>query len=130
WQLDDCWPVASWAGIDYYGRWKALHYAARRFFAPILLSPVEENGELRIYGVNDRRLETPGHLAVRVLDLDGHELWRKDRDVRLDADPAPTQRENYFTDNYFDLLPGESITVDWKGPPPTQVTARSIRDSY
>ena len=34
WQLNDCWPVASWASIDYFGRWKALHYAARRFFAP------------------------------------------------------------------------------------------------
>ena len=34
WQLNDCWPVASWASIDYYGRWKALHYTAKRFFAP------------------------------------------------------------------------------------------------
>lgn len=42
WQLNDCWPVASWASIDYFGRWKALHYAARRFFAPILLSCEEE----------------------------------------------------------------------------------------
>jgi beta-mannosidase len=38
WQLNDCWPVSSWAGIDYFGRWKALHYATRRFYAPILLS--------------------------------------------------------------------------------------------
>src|ERR1051325_8561584 len=83
WQLDDCWPVASWAGIDYYGRWKALHYAAPRFFAAILLSPVEENGEIRVYGVNDLRVETPGHLALRVLDFDGRELWRKDSEVRL-----------------------------------------------
>lgn len=45
WQLNDCWPVASWASIDYYGRWKALHYAAKRFFAPVLLS-CEEEGEL------------------------------------------------------------------------------------
>ena len=45
WQLNDCWPVASWASLDYYGRWKALHYAARRFFAPVLLS-AEEHGEV------------------------------------------------------------------------------------
>ena len=44
WQLNDCWPVASWSSIDYFGRWKALHYAAKRFFAPVLLS-VEEEGE-------------------------------------------------------------------------------------
>ena len=42
WQLNDCWPVASWASIDYCGRWKALHYYAKRFFAPVLLSCAEE----------------------------------------------------------------------------------------
>ena len=42
WQLNDCWPVASWSAIDYYGRWKALHYYTRRFFAPLLLSCEEE----------------------------------------------------------------------------------------
>ncbi|WP_312445755.1 beta-mannosidase [Lacrimispora sp.] len=45
WQLNDCWPVASWSSIDYGGRWKALHYFARRFFAPVLLS-CEETGAL------------------------------------------------------------------------------------
>jgi len=38
WQLNDCWPVASWSSLDYFGRWKALHYAARRFYAPVMLS--------------------------------------------------------------------------------------------
>jgi beta-mannosidase len=38
WQLNDCWPVASWSSLDSFGRWKALHYAARRFFAPLHLS--------------------------------------------------------------------------------------------
>lgn len=45
WQLNDIWPVASWSGIDYYGRWKALHYAEKRMFAPVLIS-CEEIGEL------------------------------------------------------------------------------------
>lgn len=45
WQLNDCWPVASWSSVDYFGRWKALHYAAKRFFAPIMIS-CEEQGEL------------------------------------------------------------------------------------
>ena len=43
WQLNDCWPVASWASIDSFGRWKALHYAEKRFFAPVLLSCQAEN---------------------------------------------------------------------------------------
>lgn len=42
WQLNDCWPVASWASIDYYGRWKALHYGARHFYAPVTVSACEE----------------------------------------------------------------------------------------
>ncbi len=42
WQLNDCWPVVSWASIDYFGRWKALHYFAKKFFAPVLISCHEE----------------------------------------------------------------------------------------
>ncbi len=45
WQLNDIWPVASWAGIDYYGRWKALHYAEKKMFAPVMIS-CEEKGEM------------------------------------------------------------------------------------
>lgn len=45
WQLNDNWPVASWASIDYYGRLKALHYAAKRFFSPVMIS-CEETGEM------------------------------------------------------------------------------------
>ncbi len=45
WQLNDIWPVASWASIDYYGRWKALHYAEKKMFAPVMIS-CEETGEL------------------------------------------------------------------------------------
>ena len=45
WQLNDIWPVASWASVDYYGRWKALHYAEKRMFAPVMIS-CEEVGEL------------------------------------------------------------------------------------
>lgn len=42
WQLNDCWPVASWSSIDYYGRWKALQYFEKRFFAPVMVSCCEE----------------------------------------------------------------------------------------
>ncbi len=56
WSLNDCWPVISWASIDYYGRWKALHYAAKRFFAPVLLNALE-TGENTIYpDINAERI--------------------------------------------------------------------------
>jgi len=51
WQLNDCWPVASWSSIDYCGRLKALHYAEKRFFAPIMVS-CQEEGEM----TSDRQL--------------------------------------------------------------------------
>ena len=52
WQLNDCWPVASWSSIDYYGRWKALHYFEKRFFAPILISCHEEGTLSQLTSVN------------------------------------------------------------------------------
>ena len=45
WQLNDCWPVASWSSLDYFGRWKALHYFARHFFAPLMLSIEDKSPE-------------------------------------------------------------------------------------
>lgn len=53
WQLNDCWPVASWSSIDYFGRWKALHYFAKRFYDPILLSMEETNTTAKIFVTND-----------------------------------------------------------------------------
>ena len=66
WQLNDIWPVASWASVDYYGRWKALHYSAKRFFAPVLLSCEETS--LQSLGLTcisePRKVEFSAHLSV------------------------------------------------------------------
>lgn len=77
WQIDDCWPVASWSSIDYFGRWKALHYAARRSFAPILLSPVLKPDETQFYIVSDMLQPVPAMLEIRVLDFVGNEISRE-----------------------------------------------------
>jgi beta-mannosidase len=71
WQLNDCWPVASWSSIDYYGRWKALQYYARRFYAPVLVSPHVEDGILKTYIVSDKVQPVSGQLRVRIVDFDG-----------------------------------------------------------
>ncbi len=53
WQLNDCWPVASWSSIDYYGRWKALHYFAKNFYSPVLLSLREDGTDVELHVTND-----------------------------------------------------------------------------
>ena len=55
WQLNDCWPAVSWAGIDYYGRWKAQQYSLKRAFAPVIASTVADGTRVKIHVNNDRR---------------------------------------------------------------------------
>lgn len=65
WQLNDCWPVISWSSIDYHFRWKALHYAARRFFAPLMISCMEE-GELTGMDSVNAQLRQPVKNTVKL----------------------------------------------------------------
>ena len=85
WQIDDCWPVASWSSIDYTGRWKALQYYARRFYSDILISPHEENGKMNCYVVSDRLQATAAQLKVSLLDFEGHTLWNQQQDIQIAA---------------------------------------------
>jgi beta-mannosidase len=88
WQLDDCWPVASWSGIDYFGRWKALHYFAKRFFAPVIASVIEDEGTVSIWIVCDRRRGFGARLRLRLIDFDGVEVWRDEREVRVEGNSS------------------------------------------
>ncbi|HYD09678.1 MAG TPA: glycoside hydrolase family 2 protein, partial [Acidimicrobiales bacterium] len=76
WQLNDCWPVQSWAWVDSNLRPKAAWYAAKRFHAPLLVSlwrPAPDR--LAVHLVNDTRDDVAGTLEVRVLDEHGAEVW-------------------------------------------------------
>ena len=70
WQFNDCWPVASWASVDYYGRWKALHYSAKRFFAPVLMSIHEEGTDVTVNISNETLAPKTGSVKVEVKDTD------------------------------------------------------------
>jgi beta-mannosidase len=83
WQINDCWPVASWSSIDYFGRWKALQYYARRFYSDLLISPHEENGQLKIYLVSDQQQTVAGTLKVTMLNFGGEALSETMRDVTV-----------------------------------------------
>jgi beta-mannosidase len=92
WQLNDCWPVASWSAIDYYGRWKALQYYARRFYAPILVSPHLEDGTVKVYIVSDKTQATAAALRVRLMDFDGKVLLDESQAVEV----APLSSQVYL----------------------------------
>ena len=192
WQLNDCWPVASWSSTDYYGRWKALHYFVKKAYAPILISTKAENTKADIYFVSDLLANKTVIANCKIIDFEGKVLWEKNKELEIAANtstkvsidyskidvndkvkesamlvisvkdeakinpcyvyfkdikdlqlPKPTitntvtqtktgyvvtvtsdklakniylqtEKNGYFTDNYFDLLPGESKTVEFK----------------
>ena len=76
WQLNDNWPIASWSSIDYHGRWKALHYLAKRFYAPVSLSILEdiEKGRADVWLCSDVLEPTKGHIVWNLVDANGESV--------------------------------------------------------
>ncbi len=76
WQLNDCWPVASWSSIDYHHRWKALHYMAKHFYSPLLASGVEniEKGNVELYITSDLLKPCTGELSWTLTSVKGEIL--------------------------------------------------------
>jgi len=85
WQLNDCWPVASWASLDYFGRWKALHYAARRFYAPVLLSAEDWGPEVTLHVTSDLTDEWQGTVRWSLETLEGETLETAEEAVTVPA---------------------------------------------
>ncbi|MBW8823692.1 MAG: glycoside hydrolase family 2 protein [Xanthomonadales bacterium] len=83
WQLNDVWPGASWSGIDWFGRWKPLNYAARRFYAPVAVAALRQNGRTTVTLLSDRTTEHQGQLRTRLFDLDGKLLRDETTAVKL-----------------------------------------------
>jgi len=90
WQLNDCWPVASWSSIDYFGRWKALHYHARRFYAPVLLSLREEGTQVDIHVSSDLTTTWKGQVRWSLVTLDGQVVEQGEEPVSV---PSLTDRK-------------------------------------
>ncbi len=84
WQLNDVWPVASWSSIDYFGRWKALHYMARHFFAPVLVSGLEDRtkGSVEVHITSDLLSQSEGMLKWSVMDVAGKKIFSGSKAVR------------------------------------------------
>lgn len=101
WQLNDVWPGASWSSIDHFGRWKALHFHARRFFAPVAVAALREaSGQTRLHLINDRAGARRGELRLRVMTLQGRTL--RDERQALTLAPLSAQLLHRYAD--ADLL--------------------------
>ena len=136
WQLNDCWPVASWSSIDYYGNWKALHYRAQALFA----DNVELDRWQQYYSVypKDRTYPEPkyrlnqawqsdGSLVVTIMALS--DLY----DLYIDTDP---HIDGHFSRNFVDLKAGQKLTsrfipVDPKADlSKLKITVRTLNELY
>jgi len=71
WQLNDCWPVASWSSLDSFGRWKALHYVTRRYYAPVLLSVEDHGTQMSIHVTSDLQQPWQGHVRWSLETIGG-----------------------------------------------------------
>jgi beta-mannosidase len=88
WQLNDNWPVCSWSSVEYNGAWKLLHYAARRFFAPVLLCAWLKQGRVEVSLVNDLPAEARCRATIAVMSFSGRILSKESHEVRAPAGSA------------------------------------------
>ncbi|PWJ41098.1 beta-mannosidase [Sediminitomix flava] len=77
WQINDCWPVASWSSIDSYGNWKAMHYKVKQMYEPILWTSSQEGDILELALVNDLPNKDRGQWYIELMDFEGNSLWKK-----------------------------------------------------
>jgi beta-mannosidase len=85
WQYNDCWPAVSWSSVDYYGRWKALHYMARHFYAPILVSGLEnsESQSVEVFISSDKLEDHHGVVSWEVTDFQGRTLKNGSETIQI-----------------------------------------------
>ena len=117
WQLNDCWPVASWSSLDYFGRWKALHYAARRFYAPLLLS-IEDAPPCQSIFVSSDLLEGwQGSVHWALTTLDGKTLASDEKAAAVEPSSVTTVETLDFSPFLDDDTRRELVFVAelWQG---------------
>jgi beta-mannosidase len=83
WQLNDVWPVASWSSIDYFGRWKALHYAVREAFKPTVLIVTGGPDSLEAIVASDIDENRPVKAEFQLKDFSGNVLWSKEQNQEM-----------------------------------------------
>lgn len=128
WQLNDTWPVASWSSLDYGGGWKALHYAARRFFQPVTVSaiPSRDGRQVSFSMVNDTAEDVEIDMNIVALTMDGNRVPLKSANGTCATDKAAT-----LTEIDMDSLPDGAILA-WSFIASNGMTGEGhhVRDTY
>ncbi len=88
WQINDCWPVASWSSIDYYHRWKAQQYFVKKANAPVLISPVLDSTHLNVFVVNDEQKNINAQINIKIIDFYGKIRFSKSIPVEIQANSS------------------------------------------
>ncbi len=88
WQLNDCWPVVSWSGIDFLGNWKALHYKTKKAFKNVLIASQVVNDTLSTYVVNDDLKAHKGDLKLQIMDFNGIILHEAVKPIVVEANSS------------------------------------------
>jgi beta-mannosidase len=98
WQLNDIWPVCSWSSLEYDGTWKLLHYAARRFYAPVLLCAYLRDGRVEVWAMNDLPEAAKASAAITFMDFSGVEVKGEKRELRLQPGSSQCVRSYALAD--------------------------------
>ena len=98
WQLNDCWPVASWSSIDYFGKWKALHYSTKKAFQPVLISFFKSDSEIELHIISDLLELKEVDLNLKVLSFSGEVLYEINKNYLLQQNST---------------MKVESLSIDW-----------------
>jgi beta-mannosidase len=88
WQINDCWPAASWSSIDYYGTWKALQYFAKKAYTPVAISFFPDQNDVRIFLDSDLPESKNVKMIRRILDFNGKVLFEESQNATLYPDRA------------------------------------------
>jgi beta-mannosidase len=78
WQINDCWPTMSWSSVDYFGRWKALHYAVKKAFQPIYPIIDTVGNEVNIFVASDKLMDTRATISIKLYNFSGKIIWQKE----------------------------------------------------
>jgi len=132
WQLNDCWPVASWSSTDYYGRWKALHYFVKKAYSPVLISQKLSENKAEVSFISDLLENKPVTAEFKIIDFDGNILWKQEKNITIKANTNTKLSIDFASANITEALKQNTMLIisvpDDKTIPPSYVYFKDSKD--